>query len=147
MTRPDVKLVYGYQPEWLEQMFALFNKTALKRTDAQKVNRGLMNSQVVASLWQDDRLVATGRMITDFEMYSGIFDVVVDPEFQQCGLGRVIIEALVDKAPDTCIHLTSTFGNEAFYHRLGFRFHKTAMALYPERLSHSPYLDRDTIPS
>jgi len=29
------------------------------------------------------------------------------------------------------IHLTSTFGNEDFYKKLGFKKHKTAYAKYP----------------
>jgi predicted N-acetyltransferase YhbS len=29
------------------------------------------------------------------------------------------------------IHLTSTFGNEEFYKKLGFKKHKTAYAKYP----------------
>src|SRR4051812_21081115 len=132
MNIQDLKLEYGYKPEWLKQTLEIFNKTEMKRSEkfADKVNRGFLNSQVVASLWSEDRLIAIGRMITDFEMYSGIYDVVVDPEFQKMNLGRKIMEALIKKAPDTCNHLTSTFGNEAFYHRLGFRYHKSAMALY-----------------
>lgn len=139
----SVQLVYGYQSEWIEKILALFNKTDMKRGQefAGKVSQAFTNSQVVTSLWAEGKLVAIGRMITDFEMYSTIFDVVVDPEFQKRGVGRRIMSALVEKVPGTCIYLTSTFGNEEFYHRLGFRFHKTAMALYPERFGRTPYLD------
>ena len=65
------------------------------------------------------------------DMYSSIYDVVVDPEFQKQGIGRAIIQRLVQKAPGTCIHLTSTFGNEDFYKRIGFKRHKTAFGKYP----------------
>lgn len=136
-------LKYGYESVWLDPMLDLFNKTEMKRDKSfgPKVNQAFLNSQVVASLWFDSKLVAIGRMITDFEMYSAIFDVVVDPEFQKKNLGRRIMSALIEKAPQTCIHLTSTFGNEEFYGKLGFKFHKTAMALYPERFGRTPYLD------
>lgn len=145
MTPAHFRLVYGYKSEWISKVLELFNKTEMKRPDSirQKVNDGFLQSQVVASYWDEDRLIATGRMITDFQMYSSIFDVVVDPEYQKMGLGRGIMTALIEKAPETCIHLTSTFGNEAFYHKLGFRFHKSAMALYPERFGKTPYLDWD----
>lgn len=139
----------GYKSEWINKVLEVFNKTDMKRSPefAGKVNQAFLNSQVVASIWSEDRLIAIGRMITDFEMYSGIFDVVIDPEFQKKGLGHQIMQALIAKAPNTCIHLTSTFGNEPFYHKLGFRFHKSAMALYPERFGKSPYLDWDRNPS
>jgi len=148
MESENFKIVYGYKPEWLDEMLAVYNKTELKRSEgaAARVNKAFSNSQVVASIWKDQRLVAIGRMITDFEMYSTIFDVVVDPEFQKNGMGRQIMWALIETVPGTCIYLTSTFGNESFYHKQGFRFHKSAMALYPESFGKTPYLDWDRFP-
>ncbi len=82
------------------------------------------------------------------ELSSGIVvEKVVDPDFQKRGLGQTVMKALIEKAPMTCIHLTSTFGNKAFYHKLGFRFHKSAMALYPESFGRSLYLDWDRVPA
>lgn len=137
---------YGYDVAWLDKAIEIYNKTEMKRSNPEKVGRAFSNSQVVVSIWMQDRLVAIGRMITDFEMYSSIFDVVVDPEFQKMGLGQAVMKALIEKAPKTCIYLTSTFGNEAFYHKLGFRFHKSAMALYPESFGRTPYLEWDRLP-
>jgi hypothetical protein len=47
----NLRLEYGYKAEWL------------KRTEdhADKVNRGFLNSQVVASLWIGERLIAIGK--------------------------------------------------------------------------------------
>lgn len=132
-----------YQSAWLEQMISVFNKTELKRTNSDRVDRAFKNSYAVASCWAGDRLIGIGRMISDGEMYAGIFDVVVDPVFQKTGVGKAIVNTLISKAPQTFIHLTSTFGNEAFYRKLGFKKHKTAMALYPEKLQNSPYLEQE----
>jgi ribosomal protein S18 acetylase RimI-like enzyme len=137
---------YGYDAAWLDKAIEIYNKTEMKRTNSEKVGRAFSNSQVVVSVWLNDRLVSVGRMITDFEMYSSIFDVVVDPDFQKKGLGQAVMKALIEKVPKTCIYLTSTFGNEAFYHKLGFRFHKSAMALYPESFGRTPYLEWDRTP-
>jgi ribosomal protein S18 acetylase RimI-like enzyme len=141
-------LQYGYRSEWLPRILTLFGKTGMKRPEemAARMDRAFSRSQVVVSLWDGERPLAIGRMITDYEMYSAIFDVAVDPDFQRRGLGKKLMRALIAEAPGTCIHLTSTFGNEAFYHGLGFRFHKTAMALYPERLGATPYLDWERSP-
>lgn len=146
MKTDQFEVRYGFDPAWLERTLEIYNKTEMKRNNSDKVGRAFANSQVVASVWMNDRLVAIGRMITDFEMYSSIFDVVVDPEFQKKGLGQMVMKALIEKAPKTCIYLTSTFGNEAFYHKLGFRFHKSAMALYPESFGRTPYLEWDRLP-
>ena len=131
-----------YSSAWLEQIVAIHNKTELKRTNPDKVERAFKNSFAVVSCWKNDQLIGIGRMISDGEMYAGIFDVVVDPEFQKMGVGKAIMNALISKVPQACIHLTSTFGNEEFYRKLGFKKHKTAMALYPEKNQNSPYLEQ-----
>lgn len=143
---PDAKCVegqlkYGYESDWIEKVIELHNKTPMGRSDSNMVDRAFSKSQVVASIWREDQLLAIGRMLTDFEMYASIFDVVVDPEVQKSGYGKRIMDALIEKAPGTCIFLTSTFGNEAFYIKQGFRYHKSALAKYPEFFGESPYLD------
>lgn len=139
----EIEIRQGYDSTWLESMMRLYDKTELKRTDRQIVDRAFKKSYAVASCWQSDRLIGIGRMISDGEMYSAIFDVVVDPDHQKQGVGRKIMNSLISAAPQTCIHLTSTFGNETFYYKLGFKPHKTAMALYPERMKESRYLNHE----
>lgn len=135
----------GYDPAWIDQLMAVHNKTDMGRAQEFKkmVNDAFSASFAVATAWKDDRLIACGRVISDGQMYSGIFDVVVDPEFQKQGVGRAIMNRLISKVRGTCIHLTSTFGNEAFYHRLGFKRHKTAMAIYPDGMATGLYLDQE----
>jgi ribosomal-protein-alanine N-acetyltransferase len=138
----------GYDPAWIDQVMSVHNKTEMGRAPEFKslVNDAFTSSFAVTTAWLGSRMIGCGRMISDGKMYSGIFDVVVDPEYQKRGVGRKIMEGLVAKASGTCIHLTSTFGNEAFYHKIGFKKHKTAMALYPDRMTDSPYLDSDWKP-
>jgi len=129
-----------YEPTWINQLIDLHNKTEMKRNNPDKVNQAFKGSYAVITCWSENNLIACGRMISDGQMYSGIFDVVVDPSFQKMGIGQEIMERLISKAPDTCIHLTSTAGNEPFYDKVGFKMHKTAMALYPGKMSSSSYL-------
>lgn len=136
-----------YSEEWIDQILAIHNKTEMKRGEKNKklISDAFQASFAVSTAWIGDRLIACGRMISDGQMYSGIFDVVVDPEFQKKGLGRQIMQRLIGKAPHTCIHLTSTFGNETFYQKIGFKKHRTALALYPGKMSDSPYLEQVTV--
>jgi len=69
--------------------------------------------------------------MSDGTCYSTIFDVGVLPEFQKSGIGKGLMQQLLAGLEHTCVHLTSTFGNETFYEKLGFKHHKTAMAKYP----------------
>lgn len=133
---------YGFKEEWIDRIMEIHNSTELKREDGQTVSRAFRNSFCVSSCWANNNMIGIGRMISDGEMYSAIFDVVVDPSFQKRGIGKKILTSLIAKAPNTCIHLSSTFGNEPFYHKLGFKRHKTAMALYPRIMANSPYLEQ-----
>jgi predicted N-acetyltransferase YhbS len=62
----------------------------------------------------------------------------VKPGYQRQGIGRKIMEALMDEVKDReFVALTSTPGNETFYGKFGFRRQKTAMVIlnipeYPE---------------
>ncbi len=136
-----VEIIEGFDVAWLGRAMEIFNQTELKRTDRDLLEKAFLNSYVVMSAWVENRLIGVGRMISDGAMYACIHDVVIDPAFQRKGIGRSILNALIAKAPNACIFLTSTFGNEPFYSSLGFRKHKTAMALYPFKLKESPYLE------
>ena len=137
----DFEVRYGYHSDWLDPMLVLYNKTEMKRTDSAKVDRAFRNSFLVVSAWVNSRIIGIGRMISDGEMYSGIFDVVVDTDIHRSGVGRAIMQALIMKTPEAFIHLTSTIGNEEFYLKLGFKKHRTGLALYPPSLHPSRYLD------
>ena len=132
---------FGYEAEWLAQAFRLFNEAGLKRTDVEQVGRGLANSTYVVSCWAGEELVGIGRMLTDGAMYASIFDVAVAPTHQKRGIGKGLMTRLMSFVPDARVFLTSTFGNEAFYEALGFKRHKTAMALYPASFHPNPYLE------
>jgi GNAT superfamily N-acetyltransferase len=112
----------------------------MKRGNREQVHQAFLQSQVVVSVWNGPNLIGLGRAISDFKMYSSIFDVVVDPRHQKQGIGRLIMSSLIEQLKGTCIYLTSTFGNEEFYKKLGFRFHKSALALYPDKMQSTPYL-------
>ncbi len=83
MRSDNFNLMYGYESKWIQEVTSLFNKTEMNRDNSVMVDRATQNSQVLASVWNGQNLLAIGRMLTDFQMYSNIFDVVVDPEFQK----------------------------------------------------------------
>jgi len=140
MSKDQIEYRTGYDSKWIQQAFDLYNLAGLKRDNIIRVGKALENSAHVISAWRDSALVGIGRVLSDEVMYASIFDVAVLPNYQKRGIGRGIMTRLLATVPEACVHLTSTFGNEEFYQSLGFRYHKTAMALYPERLRQSPYL-------
>lgn len=61
-------------------------------------------------------------------LYYFIVDVVVNPEYQKKGIGKLLIESIVeevqkktDKGQKCSINLVSMKGKEEFYEKCGFR--------------------------
>jgi len=96
-----------------------------------KIKRSFKKSYKIVTVWQDQKLVGAGRMISDGECYGWIHDVGVLPDLQKQGVGRRVMEGLMQGDSHLLIGLTSSFVAEDFYSRLGFKKHKTAMAKYP----------------
>ncbi|UGB28952.1 GNAT family N-acetyltransferase [Metabacillus sp. B2-18] len=81
------------------------------------------NSWYHISIYDQDQLIAFGRMISDGVYQALICDVMVDPSYQKQGLGKKIIEALLQKCKDSgiqSVQLFSAKGKQQFYEKLGF---------------------------
>ena len=102
-----------------------------RKRDRSKIREAFLNSDKVVTAWEDDGLVGAGRLLTDGICYGTVFDLAVRQPLRGRGIGRGLMNALLKGHEHLCIHLTSTFGNEAFYGKLGFKKHKTAYAKYP----------------
>lgn len=81
------------------------------------------NSWYHISIYDNDRLIAFGRMISDGVYQALICDVMVDPTYQKQGLGKKIIEELLNKCKESgiqSVQLFSAKGKQDFYKKLGF---------------------------
>lgn len=119
-----------------QELYALYDQVGLvanlaARKEYAVIRTAFEQSFRVVTALEGDRLVGAGRMLSDGLCYGLIVDVGVLPAHQKRGIGKGIMSALVEDVPDLRIYLTSTFGNEPFYEKLGFRKHKTAYALLP----------------
>lgn len=139
----SLKIIIGIRSEWIDSIVKLYEEAGLGRKDPERLKEAFLKSYRVVSCWDDDILCGIGRMVSDGVYYACIFDVAVKPSYQRRGIGRSIMQALEDAVCGLRIHLTSTFNNEEFYRKLGYRFHRTAMAKYP---ADSPYLSSEKVP-
>ena len=116
---------------WCE-LAEVFRKAPLGSREPDKLQRGFENSYAVCFALDGDRIIGAARAISDGECYAAIYDVVVLPEFQRKGVGRRMMEFLIERLPVHNILLTSAFGKERFYRELGFRKHNNAFAWYTD---------------
>lgn len=79
------------------------------------------------SIWDDDKIVAMARMNGDMGLNYYIKDVVVRPEYQKRGIGRMLINELLKfindngvKGTDVFVELCVAPDKISFYEKFGF---------------------------
>ena len=117
--------------DW-QKVDEVFRLAPLGRREPERFRKACEQSYVVAFAYDEDELIGVGRAISDGEYYAGIYDVAVLPTYQGQGVGKQIVQALLEKLPVGTITLFAVPGKEAFYEKLGFRKMQTAMALFAD---------------
>lgn len=110
----------------VEQYWSLFQTTgwyASLPVTPEDLVRAVSNSSFWIAVYDDDRLVGFGRVVTDGVLHAMIYDLIVHPEYQGGGIGSKVLRQLVDKClqlglPD--IQLFCARGKRAFYEKRGF---------------------------
>ena len=93
----------------------------------EQVEIALKNSIYTICILEDDKVIAMGRIIGDNSMSYFIKDVVVIPEYQDRGVGRLLINDMLSYLKEItpkdwkfCVELMSALGKETFYEKFGF---------------------------
>lgn len=93
----------------------------LRKTDnPDALRRSFERSSLVLSLWEADRLVALARVLTDGEQMSYLCDLAVEPDLQGGGVGKRLIDEVLDRCAGTELVLRDSNISTGFYERLGF---------------------------
>ena len=101
----------------------LYRRAPLLRQtdDADRLQRSFERSQLVLSAWQDDRLVGLARVLTDGYQVSYLCDLAVEPDIQGSGLGKRLIDAVLERCKGTELVLRDSNLSSGFYAHLGFQ--------------------------
>ena len=106
----------------VEELKFLFSQTswASKRED-HDIEKMLNNLSVFVSIRDNSVLIGFGRAITDGIYRALIDDIIVDHTHQGKGIGRIIVESLLDQLEGVEeIFLNTKPELEDFYKRFGF---------------------------
>jgi GNAT superfamily N-acetyltransferase len=93
--------------------------------DSAATEAGLENSLFSVCVLSDDEVIGCGRIVGDGGMYFYLQDVMVLPEFQGQGIGRRIMDSLMEHLDEHAhakafIGLMASKGAAGFYMRFGF---------------------------
>jgi len=83
----------------------------------------IRKSSYVVAAWQENRLIGLARCLSDDSSIFYLQDILVDPEFQRCGVGRRLFEACIHRYEHIRAKVLMTDDEERqrqFYQAMGF---------------------------
>ena len=98
------------------------NTTWAKNRTIRELKHCLANSDVVVSLWSNDKILGFGRALSDGTYRSVLWDIVIDHNYQGKGYGKLIVNSLLEskriKQSEKIYLMTSN--QKDFYCQIGF---------------------------
>ena len=112
----------------VEQFCNLQEMVGFGRPDARQTEKAIKNSIYSISISLGEEVIGMGRLVGDGARIFYIQDVCIKPEFQRKGIGKLVVEKLLDYIKNNSIEnstvtvgLMAAKGKEGFYQKLGFR--------------------------
>lgn len=115
----------GFDSPSVEEFNQLRGKIGWPEIDFKLANNSLQHSLFHVVIRVQGKLIGMGRVVGDGSMYFYVQDVVVDPDYQQQGIGDALmtqIEHYLFKSAQkgSTIGLLAAKGKEGFYTRFGY---------------------------
>ncbi len=105
----------------------LYDEVGWGSYDYEISKKALSNNVYSVSIYDDNKIIGYGRIIGDSIVFLYIHDIMVHPSYQGKGLGKQIMNKLLDKInkikkenPDLRVYLGASLGKEEFYKKCGF---------------------------
>ena len=118
--------------DWNE-LCELYRVAPLGARDPVNIETTFMNSRFRCFLFDGSKLIGVGRALADGFDCSYICDIALHPDYQGIGLGKRIVQNLIDQSQGhEKIILYANPGKEGFYSKLGFKKMNTAMAIFQD---------------
>lgn len=128
-----IQIEYGIEGIAWNELCELIRVSPLGTRDPERLRVASENSFVVCSAYVSQKIVGFGRALSDGQYQSAIYDVVVSPEHQNKGVGKLIMESLIKRLPkDATTLIYVAPGKQAFYEKQNFKHLKTGMGIFPD---------------
>jgi ribosomal protein S18 acetylase RimI-like enzyme len=109
----------------VDDFLCLRNKVGWGELELSLAEQSLSNSLFHVTIYHDNYVVGMGRVVGDGAMYFYVQDVIVDPSYQNQGLGTMLMDTIegylhytADKG--STIGLFAAQGKEKLYARYGY---------------------------
>ena len=127
-TSTETEIVFSTDRELdLYELEELCDRVGWARRPLRKVKKAIQHSFLVVSMWEikgkKRRLIGFARATSDHAFNATIWDVVVDPRYQNRGLGKAMMQYTIQKLRSADISNITLFADPQvvdFYRRLSF---------------------------
>jgi len=108
--------------EQLHKIFKLVGWSDGSETSEMLKNYNIpfINSTLVISTWENEKLIGFVRVLSDKMFRSIIYDLAVDPEYQNNGIGSELIKKCIEHFPNSEWLVGTSDKIAGFYEKLGF---------------------------
>lgn len=122
----EYKVVYDIEPE---DLIDIRKELGWKEISLKQVKKGLENTMCKVSVKVNDKTIALGRLVGDYSCKGVLSDIMVCPNYQGKGFGKIVVTTLLNMVQRTLnegdlfqIEATPTYGNREFYIKCGFKY-------------------------
>jgi len=106
-----------------EQVQRVYLSVGWQFRETEAIKKSLEKSLVVISAWHNDKLVGIARATGDGVFNATIWDMAVRKDYQNKGIGKLIMKSMLTKLDDCgipLITLYTEYANRNFYSKLDF---------------------------
>lgn len=128
----------------VDQLYRLFYLAGWTDTESstdpdmlKNFNTPFINSTLVISAWDSNRLVGAVRVLSDKVIRSVIYDLVVDTEYRNRGIGKELIKRCRVHFPSTEWLVQTKKHIAPFYENMGFKLYDDIILTIPSIYQHS----------
>ena len=106
-----------------EQVIALYDNSGLTRPtkDAARIRKIYDNSNLIVTVWDDEKLVGVSRCITDWAWSCYLADLAVNSDYKKSGIGKRLIDLTKETVGEQAmVLLLSVTTAMEYYPKVGF---------------------------
>ena len=96
-------------------------------------NVPFINSTLVISAWDNEKLIGVVRVLSDKVIRSIIYDLVIFPEYQQKGIVRELVRRCIEHFPNSEWLVQTTNEIYPYYEKIGFKINRDVFLTIPNK--------------
>ena len=123
LTLDDLEIREGLDGLTPARIMTLYRRAPLLRPVSDPARIWIMfeSASLVLTAWNGSQIVGIARVLTDGVLFSYLCDLAVEPDVQRLGVGKRLINEILDRCKGTELSLRDSDISAGYYAHLGFK--------------------------